>query len=234
MTKKTDKFQEEYSLKGSPYWGVLLFAILILVDQLTKIAADVYFSASSTPNRIDIIPGWISLCIEYNPGIAYGIGSDMPPWVKLLVILGTAVLMGVFAFGYFKIDKRRSFLRLALVFIVAGGVGNLIDRLYYRVWETDALLLDRGVRDMVDLSRFGFAVCNFADFFITGGAVMLVLALLFFDRDAMFPIGEKYRALAAQAKAEQEENTAKTDEESDGNVPAVTDEDGASGSADKK
>ena len=56
-----------------------------------------------------------------------------------------------------------------------------------------------GVRDMVDLDRFGFAVCNFADFFITGGAATLVLALLFFDRDALLPMGKKYKALAQEA-----------------------------------
>ena len=52
---------------------------------------------------------------------------------------------------------------------------------------------------------FDFGVCNFADFFITGGAVLLVLALLFFDTDAIFPVGKKYKALAKEAeeKAEQ-------------------------------
>ncbi len=204
--KKEGTLHDEYTLKGSSYWGVLLFAILIFVDQITKVVADVYFSASETPNRIDIIPGWISLCIEYNPGIAYGMGSNAKPWMKLLVILATAVMMVAFAVAYFKIDKRRSFLRLAIVFIVAGGVGNLIDRVYYRVWEADAILLDRGVRDMVDLSRFGFAVCNFADFFITGGAVMLVIAMVFLDRDAIFPMGEKYRALAKEHAEELEKN----------------------------
>ena len=107
--------------------------------------------------------------------------------------------MTLLAVLYFKSDKRRTFMRLALVFVVAGGVGNLIDRVYYRVWDPETLY---GVRDMVDLSRFGFAVCNFADFFITGGAVMLVLALLFFDKDAVFPIGKKYKALSKEAEEE--------------------------------
>ena len=53
---------------------------------------------------------------------------------------------------------------------------------------------------MVDLSRFGFAVCNFADFFICGGAAAMVLSLVFFDKDAMFPVG-KYKALAEEAEA---------------------------------
>ena len=86
--------------------------------------------------------------------------------------------------------------------------------MYYRVWDPATFPL--GVRDMVDLNRFGFAVCNFADFFIVGGAIALVLALLFFDKEAMFPLTEKYKALAKEAEAEKEAKTkAKSDSEKD-------------------
>ena len=93
-------------------------------------------------------------------------------------------------------DKRRSFMRFALVCVVAGGVGNLIDRVYYQVWDPTTLY---GVRDMVDLSRFGFAVCNFADFFISAGAVMLVLSMLFLDSIALFPATKKYKEMAKES-----------------------------------
>ena len=134
--------------------------------------------------------------MTYNQGISYGLGSGAPEWAKILVIALTGVLMLVFSIIYFRLDKRRRFMKIAIVFIVAGGVGNLIDRVYYQVWEATALF---GVRDMVDLSRFGFAVCNFADFFITGGAVAFLLSFLFFDKDALFPVG-KYRRMADEEK----------------------------------
>ncbi len=193
------KKKKESVLKGSSLWGILLFAILILVDQLTKAAAETYFNLAGARSKIDIIPGWIFLELEHNPGIAYGIGSDASPALKLGVIAFTAVMMAALAVLYFKLDKRRSFLRASLVLVVAGGVGNLIDRLYYKVWQADCAY---GVRDMVNLSRFGFAVCNFADFFISIGAVMLVLAFLFFDKDALFPTGEKYKELAKESEME--------------------------------
>lgn len=181
-------------------WGVVLFVLLIVIDQVTKIAADAYFNMEGAPNEIAILPGWIYLRITYNTGIAYGKGGDASEWVKIAVVVATGVLMIVLAVMYFVVDPRRAFLRFALIFVVAGGVGNLIDRVYYRVW--DPVVIDgvtMGVRDMVDLDRFGFAVCNFADFFITGGAATLVLALLFFDRDALLPMGKKYKALAQEA-----------------------------------
>ncbi len=193
-----------YTLKGSRLWGALLFCVLVLVDQLTKLVADVYFNTAGAPESVDVIPGWIALRLAYNDGIAYGIGGDSPAWVKLAVIALTGVMMVGLAVLYCKIDKRRSWLRTALVFVVAGGIGNLIDRLYYKVWTTTAL----GVRDMVDLSRFGFAVCNFADFFISAGAVILVLSLLFFDKEALFPLGKKYKALAKEAEEEEERKKA--------------------------
>ncbi len=212
MKKKTEKTQNDkgrYSMNGSRLWGLLLFLILFLIDMLTKLVADAYFSAAGAPARIVLIPDWLNLCIAYNDGIAYGIGDSAPTWVKILVIAATAVMMLAIAILYCKIDRRRSWMRTSLIFVLAGGVGNLVDRLYYRVWEKNCLY---GVRDMVDLSRFGFAVCNFADFFICAGAVMLVVTFIFFDKDALFPVG-KYKALAKES-AQKEETKTESGEES--------------------
>ncbi len=194
------KDKKKYTMKGSCLWGILLLLILVFIDQATKLVADAYFSSANAPESIAIIPNWIELRIRYNPDFSYGIGGGASPMVKLLVIAGTGVIMLGVTILYFALDKRRAFLRVALVFVVAGGLGNLIDRVYYQVWDPAAPF---GVRDMVDLSRFGFAVCNFADFFISAGAVMLVLSLLFFDKDALIPVG-KYKVLAKEAKAERE------------------------------
>ncbi len=166
--------KKESPLKYSPLWGILLFAILIFIDQITKIWAEIYFCADGAPTKITVIPGWVHLCITFNRGISYGMGSGASPALKLAVIAMTGVMMSVLSVMYFKIDKRRTLLRLALVFVVAGGVGNLIDRLYYQVWDPSTASslpnVADGVRDMVDISRLGFAVCNFADFFISAGA----------------------------------------------------------------
>ena len=208
MSRQVKKEKKISPLKGSNLWGLLLFGILLFIDMLTKLVADAYFSQPDAPQRIDIIPGWISLCITYNKGIAYGLGTNSKTWLKIGVVALTGALMVGLSVFYWTLDKRRSWMRIALVFIIAGGVGNFIDRVYYQVWETTAVY---GVRDMVDLSRFGFAVCNFADFFISGGAVALVFALLFFDKEAMFPVG-KYKALAQESKeAEEKEEVEKID-----------------------
>ena len=146
----------------------MLFVLLVFADQFTKLAADVYFGQRGN-DPIAVIPGWVYLEITYNRGIAYGSLGGASEWVKIAIIVGTGVLMLFLSVLYVVTDSRRSFLRVAMILIVAGGIGNLIDRVQYRVWETDAIY---GVRDMVNLERFGFAVCNLADFFITFGAIV--------------------------------------------------------------
>ncbi|MBQ8685174.1 MAG: signal peptidase II [Clostridia bacterium] len=206
-----EKEEGRYGLKGSRLWGALLFLLLLLVDQITKLVADVYFVDMVGANdRIPIIDGMLELCISYNRGIAFSSFESSSEAFKIGIVAVTGVMMIALALFYCKVDKRRTLLRVALVLIVAGGVGNLIDRVYYRVWdpETAAIVRD-GVRDMVRVNIvFDFGVCNFADFFITGGAVLLILALLFFDTDAVFPMGKKYKALAKEAEERAEKKAA--------------------------
>ena len=192
--KKIAKKVSGYSLKGSVWWGIFWFFLLVFIDQATKFIAEAYFTRPSAKSEVPLIDGWLALCLHYNDGIAFSWLQDAGPWVKIAVVVGTVVMMTLLTVFYFRLDKRRVWLRWALVFVVAGGVGNLIDRVYFQVWDANSLL---GVRDMVDLSKFGFGICNFADFFISGGAVALVLALLFFDRDALFPVG-KYQIMAQE------------------------------------
>ncbi len=200
------KKEAKTTMKGSRLFGVLLFLILIAIDQLTKLLADVYFNdIAGAPDKIVLIPNMIELLISYNRGIAFSGLSDAEEWVKIAIVAATGVLMTVFAIVYFKMDKRRTLIRIAIVLVVAGGVGNLIDRVYYRVWDpTTAAIIRDGVRDMVRVNIiFDFGVCNFADFFIVGGAVLLLLSLLFFDREAIFPVG-KYKVLAKEAEEKAE------------------------------
>ena len=213
MSKEMKKEKEVSPLKGSNLWGVLLFSILLLIDLVTKMVADAYFSQQPAGAKIDIIPGWIALRITYNRGIAYGIGASSPMWAKIAVVASTGLLMAILSVVYFILDKRRAWFRVAIVFIVAGGFGNFIDRVYYQVWDPNTLL---GVRDMVDLSRFGFAVCNFADFFICGGAAIMMVALLFFDKDAIFPVG-KYKELAKENEEKNNVNPEKVEPSNENN-----------------
>ncbi|MBE7080349.1 MAG: signal peptidase II [Clostridiales bacterium] len=204
--------ERKKSLKGSWLWGALLFAVLVLIDMVTKILADAYFDVGDP--YFEIIPGYLEWGLAYNRGVAFSMMKDMTPPAKMALVWSTVVVFVVFTIYYLKIDPRRRWVRVALVLIIAGGVGNLIDRVYYQVWEpysaTDPSTWD-GVRDMVRLKifMFDFGVCNFADFFIVGGAITLMAAILFFDAGAMFPLTKKYKALSKEYEEREEQKQAK-------------------------
>jgi signal peptidase II len=214
-------------------WGVIVFCVLLLIDLLIKIWAEVYFDIQGNADIV-VIPDVIVLTYKENPGMAFSIGSDAPPALKLAVVALTAVIMAGATWFYFVADKRRSMLRWCLVFVVAGGVGNLIDRLLFQVWLENG----GGVRDMValdfgpllgewfgwDINWLNFGVCNFADFFIVGGAIALIVCFLFFDTDSFFPVG-KYKLLAKEAEErEQAKQKAKKQRaKNNANKPQETD-----------
>ncbi len=207
---------KEKTLKGSSLWGVLVFCVLLLIDLLTKIFAEVYFDIQGNADIV-VIPDVIVFMYKENPGMAFSIGADAAPALKIAVVVLTAVIMAGASWFYFVADKRRSMLRWCLVFVVAGGVGNLIDRLLFQVWMENG----GGVRDMValdfgpllyrwfgwEVTWLNFGVCNFADFFIVGGAIALIVCFLFFDTDSFFPVG-KYKLLAAEAEQREKDKKA--------------------------
>lgn len=199
--------------KGSWLGGALLLVILLLIDMITKIVADAYYDVGDP--YFQIIPGYLEWGLAYNRGISFSMGANAPIPAKIALVASTGVLFVAFAIYYLKMDARRKWVRVALIFIIAGGIGNLIDRVYYRVWEpfsaSDPTTWD-GVRDMVRLKifMFDFGVCNFADFFIVGGAITLIVAMLFFDAGALCPLTKKYKALSKEyEEAEEKKQEAK-------------------------
>ena len=198
----TNKNMGGMSALKSNLWGMLLLGVLLLVDMLTKIIADAYFSMEGALRSIDIIPGYLDLRMSYNTGIAFSIGSEAPMEAKIALVVGTGIIFVGLTVFYFLLDRRRTWLRMAIIFVVAGGIGNFIDRILYLA---DPTML-AGVRDMVRLKilMFDFGVCNFADFFIVGGAIALMLSLVFFDAAAIYPLTPKYQELAKEYEAKEE------------------------------
>ena len=200
--------EQKKSLKGSWLWGALLFVLLLLIDMVTKIVADAYFDLGDP--YVKIIPGYLEWGLTYNRGVAFSMLTNATPTVKMALVCSTGLLFVVFAIVYLKMDARRTWVRMALIFIIAGGVGNFIDRVYYKMWIPGNPAELGGVRDMVALKIwiFDFGMCNFADFFIVGGAIALMAGILFFDAEALYPLTKKYKALSKEyaEKAEQKES----------------------------
>lgn len=200
----TLKLKKKFSLGGVTLWGAALFAFLIVFDLATKALAEKYLAGGK---EVKLVGNLVVLRLVYNRGISFGMFSDGSVGAKVAIIVVTAIMMLALTALYTLLDRRRKTLRVSLIFIVAGGIGNLIDRIAFKMWASDGI---KGVRDMVDVSgikfgSFNFGICNFADFFITAGAIMLVLSFLFFDSEALFPT-QKSKALAETFAAERGES----------------------------
>lgn len=160
----------------------IVFLVLLAADQITKAVAFAVMGENAAVTMV--IPGFLGFNTVLNKGISFSIGED-GEWTQPIVIAITAVASVVIAVLIFKIPKRRLLLRYALVLVLAGAVGNLIDRIAMQA-----------VRDFIYMN-FGFVDFsnNVADLEITVGAVMLIICLLFVDEEAIFRPAPKEAAV---------------------------------------
>ena len=143
-----------------------IILLLIALDQLSKLAVLRHLAGSG---EVEIIPGFFRLLYVENRGAAFGILQEGRP----LFIVITIAVIGVLLYGiYRKRDEVKGPMRVALVLILAGAVGNFIDRLRLNF-----------VVDFLSFRFFGrdFAVFNLADCFIVVGTILLMVHVLFGD-----------------------------------------------------
>lgn len=179
---------------------LLLFLLVLFADQITKAIAFAVMGPKSS--LLTWIPDFLGIDTTVNTGVSFGWFGDKP-WAMPVFIAVTAVALVVFFIFFIKTARRKRFLRVALVLIMAGAAGNLIDR-----------SVMSGVRDLIWMN-FGFVQFsnNLADIAIFIGAVMFILALLFVDDDAVFrPNKKKEEKELEEAAADLNEHAAKAEE----------------------
>ncbi len=207
MLEKIKKLRVHIGLKSIILAGVCI--VLILVDLLTKIFEERYnWNFIVIPNFIEVEGG----SVHRNPGCAFSFLANAS-WGQGFLIAMTFILLAVLIAVYIFLPERFTLIKVALSMIIAGAIGNLIDRLAYRQ-----------VRDFVGVNMFGNMVfCNFADFWITFGTALAILDIMFINEFALFPLTKKAKAAQAKRK-ENEENKEITGEE----IPPTEDKDNKS------
>lgn len=130
----------------------MIFTIMLLLDQIIK-----YFVYINKP-QIALIPKWLEIIYAENTGTLFGMAQGS----NLILIILALIIVSLILYTIFKKTKKYSFDRKLWQLILAGGVSNLIDRIF------------RGfVIDYVSLKFFG--VCNIADFCIVAGVILLTI-----------------------------------------------------------
>ena len=144
-----------------------LFALgIVAADQYTKWLTVVNIN----PNQqVDVIPGFMGLTYVRNFGAAFSSFEGMQ-WLFALVFLVFTVLIFL---EYFK--KPMPFTKLerwCIAAIYGGGLGNMIDRVRLGY-----------VVDMLETRFIDFPVFNVADCFITCGCILLMIHIVFFNKE---------------------------------------------------
>ncbi len=109
------------------FWSLsLLIAFLIIADQLSKGAIQ---SSLSFGETIPVIDGFFSIAHVQNMGAAFGFMADGPNWFRQIFFLAVPVLVcGWIFYLLIKTLKEAFYISLAYALILAGAIGNLIDR----------------------------------------------------------------------------------------------------------
>ena len=144
----------------------LIVVFLVVIDQLVK-----WWVRASIPlgQSIPFIPYLMDLAYVQNTGAAFSVFSQHTWLLTLTSLAGSALLAFLLWKNYFPGWMGK----LSLSLVLAGAVGNLIDR-----------ALAGYVTDMFQTTFINFAVFNVADICVCcGGALLVVYVLFFWDKD---------------------------------------------------
>ena len=143
------------------FFLAVLFVFTIVSDQLSKHVIDTTFQLYETRS---ILGNLLYLRYIRNPGVAFGISLGHP--AVMLTI--TVIIIFFLLYFFLKTDVFSDTLpvRIAMVLVLGGAIGNLIDR--FMMGE---------VIDFIDMGIgvHRWPVYNFADIFVTVGMAILII-----------------------------------------------------------
>ena len=142
-------------------------AILVLADQVSKA---IVVRTMSLYESIPVIESFFHFTYITNDGMAFGIDFPFGYFIFSLV----SALLTIFLFWYLWTARNDSLvIRLGLAMIIAGAVGNLIDR----------LMLGE-VIDFLDfmIGNFHWYVFNLADSYVSVGMVLILTDSIFLEK----------------------------------------------------
>ena len=143
--------------------GLIWIAALVFMDQRLK----GQMTASLQGNgSVGLIPGLLRLTYVENRGMAFGMLQNG----RIVFIVVTALVLCLLFLLFYAIPEKKRFypLTAGVILIIAGAIGNFIDRIRMGY-----------VVDYLDLEFMEFPVFNLADCFVTWTAVVMAILLIF-------------------------------------------------------
>lgn len=153
-------------------WLILIF-VLLGIDQGSKIWVS---SVMEIGDSIPVIPDFFNITYTRNTGILFGglqgTAADYF-WVFLIFAVLACTVFGYMLFKSDFSDKRLFIFRLAICLLIAGALGNAIDR---------AVQVDHAVIDFIDFSGIWSYIFNFADTFLNVGIFLFFIETFFLEK----------------------------------------------------
>ena len=167
--------------------------MLILLDQAAKLwikgfsIFGLHVQGMAMYESHEVLGNFLRITYIENPGMAFGV--DFGDATKIFFSIFSLVASGaIFAYLY-SVRNSSLMLRTALALILAGALGNFIDRAFYGVLYGTAPFLHGSVVDFVDVDFFKinflrfhlsrWPVFNIADACVSVGVVLLIITFQF-------------------------------------------------------
>lgn len=145
---------------------ILLLPLLVLLDQASKWMIYDNFSLGEVK---PFIPG-LQFTLAFNPGVAFSFFNQHATMGHILLISSISLICLYLVYMLLRTPISQKWAGFSLAFILGGALGNLWDRIYHGY-----------VIDFVDfyIKDWHWYTFNIADCFITIGAFLLILNILF-------------------------------------------------------
>ena len=137
--------------------------LIVLFDQVTK---HIVLSELTKVATVELIEKVFYFTYCENTGAGFSVFAEH---TELLAFVSALVIVAMILYVVLKKPQSRM-LTLALTFLVGGAIGNLIDRVRLGF-----------VVDFLDFRLIDFPIFNVADCFVTIGATLFVIYILFID-----------------------------------------------------
>lgn len=148
-------------------WYAIVAILILIADQGLKYWVTVNIALDT--GHVTLIPGVLELTNIHNNGAAFSMLKHAPHWIFILFTLVFAAI-AVFCLRRNVVHGKVG--RWSVVLVLAGAVGNCIDR-----------ILSGYVVDMFNFLFVRFAVFNLADVFIVVAGITLCLHVIFYRGD---------------------------------------------------
>lgn len=150
-------------IAGSFLPAIISFLVLVFIDQLTKY---IIVHNMALYESIPIVKNVFEIFYIRNPGTAWGLLANK----QFLFAISTVIIFIVGTIVYIRCVRLSKYkdIRILLIFILAGGMGNFIDRIRYKY-----------VIDFLYFKLIDFPVFNVADCYVTIGFISLIFIILF-------------------------------------------------------